>query len=176
MDDESSHRPPEWAEHLERRVLRAISESEERIIGALRSGKAQNVTIHIHQATEEPQVMDISVDVQNEQASLKWEDKQGNVTTPPAGVVVTWASSDPSVTDVIVTADQDVADLKFGNVGPATVSASFADGSGNPVPKPDGTGNFDPVSVDLNLTAGQADQVLVSVEGAAPVPAPAPTP
>lgn len=108
----------------------------------------------------------ITVDTTSEVAALSFIDDRGNPTSQPTGAVIHWASDRPG----IVTIGPDninplQATLHPVAVGSATVSVTITGADDKPVPKPDGTGDFEVAPATVDVVAGAADGVALSFAG-----------
>jgi hypothetical protein len=100
----------------------------------------------------------ITVDTTDETATLAWVDDKGDVTTGPAGVVVTFTSDTPTVATVAADATNPLqGDVTPVGIGTASIGATMANADGSPVMEADGVTPFPAVgSVTVTVTAGAA--------------------
>ncbi len=93
-------------------------------------------------------------DSQQVPLSATFADKKGNPTTPPAGAVVSFASSNTDVLTVAPGADANSClVLAAGPLATASVTCSVVDASGAP---------FAAGSIDITITSGAPSQVTVT--------------
>ena len=104
----------------------------------------------------------ISVDDTNAVAKVTWIDDHGDTDAPaPDAYVAAFTSDNPSV----LTIDASSGQITPVAEGVANVSDPIQDGSGNPIPLPNGQGNFSAGSVAVTVGPGMAVSVGVDVTG-----------
>lgn len=170
------HEPPwldDFAEDLRLYIARQLRQEANRIIAALQphnNNPATQLRILIGGVPVADGIT-LNVDVQNKVMSAQFADDKNEPTTDvPAGAVIVYSSSDPTV----ITVDASSGALTFEKAGEVDLSAAAQDGSGNPLNGPDGS---TPItgSEHVSVTPGPASELLVAVGDAQPVPAPAST-
>lgn len=102
----------------------------------------------------------ISIDDLTKVASTKFEDDHGDTDAPaPAGYVPAHTSDNPAV----LTIDPTTYVVTPVAEGQATVTDPIQDASGNPIPLPNGTGNFAPATAVVTIGPGLAVAAVEAV-------------
>jgi hypothetical protein len=99
----------------------------------------------------------ITVDTTNETAVVDFVDDHGNVTSAPAGAVVTFSSDNTAVATIATDPTNPLqGDVTPVAPGTANIGATIADASGNPILEPDGVTPFAVTSVAVTVSPGPA--------------------
>lgn len=144
-----------WENRKQVRLQRKISGQLTEVLGYLKPAPptTEAVSASIQLGGHVPG--SITVDTENETATVQFEDDKGDATAAPAGASITPASSDPTVFTVAVDSGNPFqVDVTPVGLGSAQLSAPLtgaleADGV-TPIP--------DPTPVTITVSAGAADQ------------------